>query len=77
MSFSTGTIVGELAVLDKETRSATIEADGDLVCFILSHDAFAEVMREEPVAAVKLLANLGREISWRLRRANRMISDFD
>jgi hypothetical protein len=29
------------------------------------------------VVAVKLLANLGREISWRLRRANRMISDFD
>jgi MFS superfamily sulfate permease-like transporter len=77
MSFAPGTVAGELALLDEENRSATIVADEPLVCLVLPHDAFVELMRKEPVAAVKLLANLGREISWRLRRANRMISDFD
>jgi len=77
MSFAPGTVAGELAVLDEETRSATIVADEQLTCLVLSHAAFAEMMRDEPAVAVKLLANLGREISWRLRRANRMISDFD
>jgi MFS superfamily sulfate permease-like transporter len=77
MSFAPGTIAGELAVLDEEARSATIIADEPLACLVLSHDSFVAMMREEPVVAVKLLANLGREISWRLRRANRMISDFD
>jgi CRP-like cAMP-binding protein len=77
MSFSPGTIAGELAVLDAESRSATVVADEPLVCLVLQRDVFLEMMRDEPVVALKLLANLGREISWRLRRANRMISDFD
>jgi anti-anti-sigma factor len=77
MSFSAGTIAGELAVLDEDRRSATVIADEPLACLVLQHDAFVEMMRDEPVVAVKLLANLGREISWRLRRANRMISDFE
>jgi CRP-like cAMP-binding protein len=77
MSFAPGTVAGELAVLADDTRSATVTADEPLVCLVLQHDAFIEMMRDEPVVAVKLLANLGREISWRLRRANRMISDFD
>jgi len=76
-SFAPGTIAGELAVLDDELRSATIVADRDLACLVLRRAAFLEMMRDEPAVAVKLLANLGREISWRLRRANRMISDFD
>jgi MFS superfamily sulfate permease-like transporter len=76
-SFAPGTVAGELAVLDDESRSATIVADEHLVCLVLGHDPFMEMMRDEPVVAMKLLANLGREISWRLRRANRMISDFD
>jgi MFS superfamily sulfate permease-like transporter len=77
MSFSAGTIAGELAVLDAESRSATVVADEPLACLVLQREAFLEMMREEPVVALKLLANIGREISWRLRRANRMISDFD
>ena len=77
MSFAPGTIAGELGLLDEETRSATIVADENLVCLVLGRDEFQELMRDDPVAAVKLLANLSREISWRLRRANRMISDFD
>jgi hypothetical protein len=31
-------------------------------------------MRAEPAIAAKLLENLSREISWRLRRANKTIS---
>jgi anti-anti-sigma factor len=76
-SFAAGTVAGELALLDEENRSATIVADKDLACMVLRQDAFAEMMRDEPGVAVKLLANLAREISWRLRRANRMISEFD
>ncbi len=77
MGFAAGTIAGELGLLDEETRSATIVADDQLVCLVLGRDAFQDLMRDEPAVAVKLLANLSREISWRLRRANRMISDFD
>jgi anti-anti-sigma regulatory factor len=74
MSFAAGTVIGELGVLDEEARSATVVADDDLACLVLSRGDFLELMRAEPAVAVKLLSNLCREISWRLRRANRMIS---
>ncbi len=73
MTFSAGTVFGEVALLDRETRSASIQADEDLVCYVLSAGAFDELSRQHPSTAIKLLTNLGRELSGRLRRANRTI----
>ena len=73
MTFSAGTVFGEVALLDRETRSASIQADDDLVCYVLSASAFDELARAHPSTAIKLLVNLGRELSGRLRRANRTI----
>lgn len=73
ITFSPGTVFGELALLDQEARSATIEADEELVCYVLTHRNFDKLTREYPAVAIKLLTNLGRELSSRLRRANRTI----
>ena len=73
ITFTPGTVFGELALLDEETRSATVQADGFLVCYVLSREAFESLAADEPAIAIRLLANLGRELSVRLRRANRAI----
>jgi CRP-like cAMP-binding protein len=77
VTFSPGTLFGELALLDREARSATIAADTDLVCHVMSYAHFRQLSEEHPSIAIKLMTNLGRELSSRLRRANRTIYQLE
>ncbi len=77
VTFSPGTIFGELALLDREARSAAVEADTDLACLVLSRDGFLALSAQHPALAIKLMTNLGRELSGRLRRANRTLYQLE
>jgi CRP-like cAMP-binding protein len=77
VTFAPGTVFGELANLDAGPRSASIVADEDCVAYALSQEQFAALSTEAPAIAIKLLANLGRELSARLRRADRMIDELE
>jgi sulfate permease, SulP family len=76
-SYAQGTIFGEMALLDRQPRSATVTADNDVVCYVLSEEAFDALIAERPLIAVRVLANLARELSVRLRNATRMISELE
>ena len=76
-SFSAGTVFGEVALLDHQPRSATVTADEEAVCYVLSDEAFGALVRDHHPIAIKLLTNLGRELSRRVRRANAMISQLE
>jgi len=69
-------VFGELALLDQQVRSATVEADGALVCHVLPYEAFERMARSDPTVAMKVLAGIGRELGNRLRRANRSIFEL-
>ena len=77
VTFAPGTVFGELAILDAGPRSASIIADDDFVSYALSREQFSLLSTEAPAIAIKLLANLGRELSGRLRRADRMIDELE
>ena len=48
-------VFGELAILDRGPRSATIRADEDLAGFGLSEVSFAGLCQKQPDIAIKLL----------------------
>jgi SulP family sulfate permease len=77
VTFVPGTVFGELAILDRGPRSATITADEDMVAFALTGEGFDALRKAEPAVAIKLLAALGRELSVRLRSANRTIQQLE
>jgi CRP-like cAMP-binding protein/anti-anti-sigma regulatory factor len=76
-TFSPGTVFGELAILDAGPRSASVSAEADLSCYLLSEAKFAELTADAPQIAVRLLQNLSRALSGRLRRANRTIHQLE
>ncbi len=76
-TFVPGTVFGELAILDPGPRSATVIADVALVCYALSDKDFALLSGDAPEIAIKMLANLSRALSRRLRQANRTIHQLE
>ncbi|MFZ2068116.1 MAG: SulP family inorganic anion transporter [Xanthobacteraceae bacterium] len=76
-TFSPGTVFGELALLDHGPRSASVVADADLVCYALSRADYAELAEKSPSAAILFVAAIGRELSGRLRTANRTIHQLE
>ena len=77
VTFAQGTVFGELAILDAGPRSATVSTEGELVCYVLSGNDFASLSSKSPAVAIKVLANLGRQLSLRLRDANRTIQQLE
>ncbi len=77
VTFSPGTVFGEMALLDGEPRSATVIADTALECQVLSTEHFQRLKSEHPDIAIQLLSNLASMSSLRLRRANRLIFELE
>ena len=77
VTFASGAVVGELALLDHGPRSATVTVDEDLAGFALSAAAFDALCRQQLDIAIKLLAALGHELSVRIRYANLTIQQLE
>jgi glutaminase len=73
-TFSAGMTFGEMAVLDRAPRSATVVAESDVECDLLRLETFDALGQTHPGIKIQLLENLARSLSRNLRKANRELS---
>jgi len=76
-TFSAGMVFGEMAVIDRAPRSATIVADSEVECDALSLADIERLGASHPGIKIKLLESLSLCLCRRLRTANRKLSLFD
>lgn len=71
-----GRIIGEMAMLDGERRSATCVAETDCELLILTSANLRKMAGEHPATAYHFMFCLARILSRRLRRVSGMMADF-
>lgn len=71
-SLTPGSVFGEQSFLDGEARAATVRGRTDGAIYRLSRESFDVLAAREPKLAVKLLLDIGRVLSLRLRSATRL-----
>lgn len=67
-SLKTGDMFGEMALVNKEPRSATVKAMEDSRLFVLSESTFERLMSKR--VAIRILLNIISTMSKRLKDAN-------
>ncbi|MDP1527087.1 MAG: cyclic nucleotide-binding domain-containing protein [Rhodocyclaceae bacterium] len=71
-----GRIVGEMALLDRERRSATCMADTDCTMLTLNDVGLRQMADEAPLLAYRFMFNLAKLLSRRLRRTSGMLVEY-
>ena len=81
---STGSLFGEMALLDGEPRSANVSCVEPSRCLWLSRDEFLELLRSSSELLESLLADLSRRVRgtqekfyWEMLRRQRLQSDME
>ena len=70
-----GTIVGELALIDGGPRSATVEALGDCDIYRLTRESFDALRAARNPAAYKVILNLASTVDARRRQTEARINE--
>lgn len=67
-------ILGEMALIGKDNRSATISARSDCIFLEIKKDDFLILIEENPKLGIRLLMNLSQLLADRLRQSSQDIT---
>ncbi len=73
--FDRGGIIGEMSLIDRMPRSATVIAVQPSKLYVLSQEAFDTMISENQALAIKLLKGLAILLSMRLRNTSGWFAD--
>jgi CRP-like cAMP-binding protein len=65
---------GDMAIVERRPRSATVRADEAVECYSLSLERFDRLGETNPDLKVALLENFARSLSRRVRRLTNEVS---
>lgn len=68
-----GRVVGEMALIDRERRSASCMVDRDCLFVTLDHAGLDGLAEEAPALAYRFMLSLARLLSKRLRRTSGLL----
>jgi CRP/FNR family transcriptional regulator, cyclic AMP receptor protein len=68
--------IGEMAVIDEYTRSATVAARTDSCIVSLSKTGFDAILKENPKVGAAILKRVASIVSMNLRRTSAQLADF-
>lgn len=69
----TGSLIGEMALIDGEARSATCTASTDVASAVLTRDALETLIAEEPATGAKLMTAIAVRLAERLREVSQKL----
>lgn len=72
-----GSVFGEMALLDRKPRAASVIATENMVCYRLEMDDFENLKQEYHGIAIKLFNGLCIMLSERIRATNAMIAELE
>lgn len=65
-----GHVIGEVALLDGQARSASLQAKDDVTAFVLMREDFSRLLTVQNHACMRLLDNIVQAIAMRVRVVN-------
>jgi CRP-like cAMP-binding protein len=71
-----GRVVGEMALIDQERRSATCRAESDCELLTISTESLHKLSVQHPRLAYRFMFCLARLLSRRLRRTSGMLVEY-
>lgn len=68
--------IGEMAVIDEYTRSASVKARQDTAIVALTKRGFETILRENPSVGAAILKKIASRVSMNLRRTTSQLADY-
>lgn len=68
-----GSLIGEMALVDGEARSASCTASTDVACAVLTREALEALTTEQPATAAKLMTAVAGRLAERLRESGQKL----
>ncbi len=75
-TLGTGTVFGEMAILEGQPRMADAVAEQDMVCLELTCGSLERMKARHPSVSYKVIEGIARDLSKRLRVTHRILSEL-